>query len=92
MSTPAVPARSAVAGRLPLVALVLLLMGSAWLLLALAGPPRLPDRPSDGSALLATLAGSSLPLAPLASLVVTLAWLIWAWLVASVMVELGLAL
>src|SRR5437016_5938410 len=60
-------------------------------LLRVAGPPRGPGelpRPGD---VLAILQGASLPVGPVAAVLLDLAWLLWTWIVASLLLEVALA-
>src|SRR5688572_7482504 len=69
-------------------------LGLAWLVLgltlggaalyALAGPPRWPKALPGWDVLLSVLRGAEVPLEPVAYLLVTAAWALWLWLVASV--------
>ena len=61
-------------------------------LAAAGGPPRLPSGLPRWGEVLAILAGSTLPVEPLALLLVDLAWLLWAWIVGSLVLELALVL
>ena len=61
-------------------------------LAAAGGPPRLPSGLPRWGEVLAILAGSTLPVEPLALLLVDLAWLLWAWIVGSLVLELVLVL
>jgi DNA-binding SARP family transcriptional activator len=84
--------RSEHAGWLALVRLVLVLVASAWLLHLMAGPPRLPDGLPGPETLATTLQGSSIPLEALGYALTSLAWLVWAWLCLSLVVQLALGL
>src|SRR5439155_3416817 len=60
-------------------------------LLGVAGPPRGPGelpRPGD---VVAILQGASLPVGPVAAVLLDLVWLLWTWIVASLLLELALA-
>ena len=77
---------------LPLIGLIVALGVSAWLLYAAAGLLRLPGQLPNADTLRMTLQGSSIPLEGLAYVLSTLAWLIWAWLALSVILQVALAL
>lgn len=74
--------------RVRLVTLIALLLLSGLVLRALAGPPMVPAGLPSAAQISAILGGASLPLDALASAVVTLAWLLWLWMVASLALEL----
>lgn len=76
----------------PLVRLIALLAVTGAALLATAGPPRLPTELPDVDLLLATLRGTSIPLAGLGYVLSLLAWAIWGWLTLSLLLQLGVAL
>jgi two-component SAPR family response regulator/LysM repeat protein len=76
----------------PLLRLILLLAATGAALYATAGPPRLPAELPDGHVWWATLRGTSIPLAALGYLLAMLAWVIWAWLSASLVLRLLVAL
>jgi DNA-binding SARP family transcriptional activator len=76
---------------LPLLGLIVALAVSGWLLYAAAGRPRLPGELPSADTLRMTLQGSSIPLEGLAYALTTVAWLIWAWLALSVILQMALA-
>ncbi len=78
-------------GAATLVGLALLLAMTAAGLLTVAGPPRLPTELPAWDVVLATLRGSTPPLAALRYLAVTAAWLLWLWLAGSLGIQLLLA-
>jgi two-component SAPR family response regulator/LysM repeat protein len=75
----------------PLLWLILLLGSTGAALYATGGPPRLPAGPPDAQVWWATLRGTSIPLAELGYILTMLAWLIWAWLSASLVLRLLVA-
>lgn len=72
-----------------------------WLLLGLAvgaaalyltgGPPHLPGEMPSWRLIATTLQGSSLPLGALGYILTSAAWLVWAWIVASLLLRLLVA-
>jgi hypothetical protein len=72
------------AGTLGLVWLVLGLALGGAALYALGGPPRWPTELPRWDLLMSVLRGADVPLEPVAYLLVTAAWALWLWLVASV--------
>jgi nucleoid-associated protein YgaU/two-component SAPR family response regulator len=78
--------------RVRLVGLAALMLAAGLGLAASGGPPRLPSgvpRPGD---VLAMLGGSTLPLEAVALVLVDVAWLLWVWIVGSLVLELLLVL
>ena len=74
--------------RLKLVGFAALMLLAGAALAQVGGPPRLPaDLPRWGQ-LVATLSGSTLPVEPLALLLLDMAWLLWAWTIGSLCLEL----
>ena len=71
-----------------LVGLAIGLGLGAVILYAIDGPPRLPDQLPSWDVVLLTLQGSSVPYSALVYLLVTAAWAIWAWVVASLVLRL----
>jgi nucleoid-associated protein YgaU/DNA-binding SARP family transcriptional activator len=57
-----------------------------------AGPPRLPAAFPQAKDVIALLSGSSVPLAPIGLLLLDAAWILWAWIVISLLLELALQL
>ena len=78
------------AQRLRLFGFCALLAVACVALAAIAVPPRVPAVPSQDAAA-QLLAGSSLPLEGAAVLLTDLAWIFWAWLVLSLVLELAVA-
>src|SRR5437763_871167 len=77
--------------RTTLVGFCALLLVTGVGLLGVAGPPRGPGelpRPGD---MLAILQSSSLPVGPVTAVLLDLAWLMWTWIVVSLLLELALA-
>ncbi len=70
--------------RIALAGLMTGLALGGYLLLVIAGPPRLPQRLPTLEAIRNVLTGGYLPTEPVVYATVTLAWLLWAWLVFSV--------
>ncbi|WP_040668832.1 LysM peptidoglycan-binding domain-containing protein, partial [Nitrolancea hollandica] len=74
--------------RLGLAALILgLALGAVALYLA-AGPPKLPDSLPDWTTIQLTLHGDELPLAAAAYVLTTAAWLLWGWIILSLVLRL----
>src|SRR2546426_719455 len=74
--------------RLKLVGFAALMLMAGAALAQGGGPPGLPaDLPRWGQ-LVATLSGSTLPVEPLALLLLDVAWLLWAWTIGSLCLEL----
>ncbi len=69
---------------LGLLGLLLGLGVGAWVLWAVAGPPRLPSELPTADAVPGALWGTDVPLGLLAYLLTTAAWALWFWLVATV--------
>ncbi len=74
-----------------LLALVAVLPAAGWAISRYAGLPRLPERLPGWAEVLAMLQGSELPVGLVAHLALWVFWLVWAWLVLSLAVELLLA-
>src|SRR5579859_4051673 len=51
------------------------------------GPPRVPDAPPRFDQLAAVLSGSTLPVQPASLVLVDLAWVLWVWIVGSLVLE-----
>ena len=77
--------------RLSLVGIALGLVVCGVVLYKLAGPPHLPDALPDWSTIVTTLKGSDIPLEALTYIFTTLAWLVWGWVVASLVFQFLLA-
>ncbi len=75
----------------PLLRLIVLLAAAGAALYATAGPPRPPDLAPDLQLVLATLRGTSIPLDAVGYVLTSLAWLIWGWLVVSLVARLIVA-
>ncbi len=74
--------------RLKLVGFAALMLLAGGALAEVAGPPRAPaDLPRWGQ-LVATLSGATLPVEPLALLLLDVAWLLWIWTIGSLCLEL----
>ena len=71
-----------------LVGLAIGLGLGAVILYAIDGPPRLPDQLPSWDVVSLTLQGSSVPYGALVYLLMTAAWAIWAWVVASLVLRL----
>ncbi|MPZ15519.1 MAG: LysM peptidoglycan-binding domain-containing protein [Chloroflexi bacterium] len=76
---------------LGLAGLVAGLAAGAAALVALAGPPRLPDQPPSWDLVVSTLQGSVVPLDALAYVLTTAAWLVWLWMASSLVLRLFVA-
>jgi two-component SAPR family response regulator len=74
-------------GPLGLLGLVLGLMAGGAALYVVAGPPRLPNALPNWDAVLLTLRGSYLSPEVLAYLLVTAAWVVWLWIVGSILLR-----
>src|SRR5579864_4993446 len=75
--------------------LVWLILGLALVPVALAAigaTPYVPGSPPDPSSVAATLRGSDLPLATIGYVILDAAWLIWAWLVFSLLLRVAVDL
>ena len=69
--------------RLRLMTLIVIVLVTGFGLSTVAGPPRLPTAlPAPGD-LTAVLGGSVLPLEALAMLLVSVTWLVWLWVIGS---------
>lgn len=75
-------------GRLSLLWFVVLLTASGVVLYAVAGPPHLPPHWPSWKTILITLQGSDVPLGALAYIFTTIAWLLWLWIVGSLVLRL----
>jgi DNA-binding SARP family transcriptional activator/nucleoid-associated protein YgaU len=73
--------------RLRLLGFLTVMLVSGIGLGAVGGAPRLPDRAPRLEQLAAVLAGSTLPVQPLSVVLLDLAWLMWAWIVGSLGLE-----
>jgi len=73
------------------IGLILGLAVGAIVLEVAAGPPHLPSQLPSWQVIGSTLRGSSLPLGVLAYLLSTVAWAVWFWIVASILLRLLLA-
>ena len=76
--------------RVTLGSLCLLMLAVGLAFAVIAGPPRLPDRLPSLDDIVATLAGSTLPVDAVVLLLVDVAWLLWIWIVGSLCLELAL--
>lgn len=74
--------------RLGLAGLILGLALGAVVLYLAAGPPRLPDSLPNWETIQITLRGSELPLAAVAYVLTTAAWLLWLWIALSFLLRL----
>src|SRR5579859_8113218 len=77
---------------LPFVGFVAILAASGTFLYAISGPPHLPSRIPSGSEILVTLQGSYVPLEWFAYAFTTAAWILWIWIVGSLVLRLITAL
>lgn len=73
---------------LPLVILIAILAGSGLVLHAIAGPPHLPSHVPSVTQILITLQGSDVPLAWFADAFTSVAWVLWFWMVGSLLLQL----
>lgn len=74
-------------GYLGLLGLVIGLALGGLGLYAVAGPPHLPDALPSWEVVFLTLRGSSVPYAAIAYILGTVAWLLWIWMVASLVLR-----
>src|SRR5882762_1629751 len=74
--------------RLRLLGFTGLIVVAGFALAATGGPPRLPSGLPHIEQVLAVLSGTTLPLAGLVLMLVDAAWMMWAWIVASLALEL----
>ena len=77
--------------RFGLVALTLGLIACGLFLYKLAGPPHLPASLPSRDSILTTLKGSDVPLDAVAYILTTIAWILWLWIVASLVFQFLLA-
>jgi two-component SAPR family response regulator/LysM repeat protein len=75
----------------PLAWLITSLAAAGTVLYVTAGPPRLPSQASNPDLLLGSLRSSSLPLDAVGYVITTVAWLIWAWLLLSLVLRIVVA-
>jgi len=75
-------------GHLSLLWFVVLLTASGVVLHAVAGPPHLPPHWPSWETILITLQGSDVPLGALAYIFTSTAWLLWLWIVGSLILRL----
>ncbi len=73
--------------RARLLGFVVLMLAAGCVLAAAAGPPRLPTLMPAWDDVLKVLAGATLPLESLLLVLVDAAWLIWAWIVLSLLLQ-----
>ncbi|HEY3058971.1 MAG TPA: LysM peptidoglycan-binding domain-containing protein [Chloroflexota bacterium] len=76
--------------RLVLLGFIALMLAAGFGLRQVAGGPQLPDRIPGPSQVGLLLGGAALPLEIVAYVLVSLAWLVWLWIVASLALELVL--
>lgn len=76
-------------GFIGLMGLIVGLALGALALYAFAGPPHLPSDLPSWEIVVLTLQGSSVPLEAVAYVMTTMAWMVWFWLVVSLMLRLA---
>lgn len=76
-------------GFVGLMGMIVGLALGALALYAFAGPPHLPSDLPNWEIVALTLQGSSVPLEAVAYVMTTVAWMVWFWLVASLMLRLA---
>ncbi len=74
--------------RFSLVGMVALLVLGGMVLLLTSGPPHVPPRWPSLTTILTTLQGSDVPLDAVAYILTTAAWLLWFWIVGSLVLRL----
>lgn len=74
-------------GRAQLLLLAALMLAAGAGLAAAAGPPRLPPHVPEFDDVLKILAGATLPLDALLLVLVDAAWVVWAWIVLSLLLQ-----
>jgi len=74
--------------RLQLLGFAVVLAASGVALYAVAGPPHLPSRLPNWQTILVTLQGSDVPLDALSYIFTTAAWIVWLWIVGSLVLRL----
>src|SRR5437868_4531457 len=74
--------------RIRLIGFAVLMVLAGFALRAVAGLPTLPGSMPTATQVVTQLNAPTLPLAPLAAVLVDAAWLLWLWVMASMVIEL----